>query len=149
MSNSQNATREVESEESVADSTEDADTGDSILNEVQQFLERRRELAQKLREEIEATQRRLEELQETLELLQGEMGLIEEKEKKAKKAKPKPPKAATKDASEPRTKPLFGDLTAGEDERSSQVGVSTSSEASDVASGDEQPASLPNELAVD
>jgi hypothetical protein len=62
---------------------------DSILEEVQVFLEKREELLSKLAAEIEATEMRLAELRRTAQLLQAEAAPESAKDKKAKKPKPK------------------------------------------------------------
>lgn len=144
----------------VGESVEEASrpvAADPIMDEVQAFLQRRRELAQKLREEIELTQHRLEELQETLGLLQGEMSVAEEREKKAKKPKPKASKPPVKEPREPRTRTLFDDSPARDDEgetaatdedaRGRGDAEADSSESEETSTAD-SPA-LPNEAAVD
>jgi hypothetical protein len=62
---------------------------DPLLSEVQSFLSKRAELAQKLADEIAATEKKLAELKETAALLFPEHHGNGQKERKPKKAKPK------------------------------------------------------------
>jgi hypothetical protein len=68
-----------------------ADQGGTVLEEVQAFLAQRAELARKLTEEIEATEKKLAELRQTAALLMPQSASRIGKEKKAKK--PSKPKA--------------------------------------------------------
>jgi hypothetical protein len=70
-------------------STPDAAPDDPLLSEVQSFLSKRAELAQKMADEIAATEKKLAELKETAALLFPEHHGNGPKERKPKKAKPK------------------------------------------------------------
>ncbi len=60
-----------------------------LLEEVQQFLVKRAELASKLSQEIEATEKKLVELKKTVTLLFPETESTVPKDRKLKKTKPK------------------------------------------------------------
>jgi hypothetical protein len=71
-----------------------ADQGGTVLEEIQAFLAQRAELARKLTEEIEATEKKLAELRQTAALLMPPSASRIGKEKKAKK--PSKPKAGVR-----------------------------------------------------
>lgn len=88
-------TERVEQAEQVlaAGSTAAAGLDGSLAEEIQAFLARRDELAQRLVQEIAATEQRLAALRQSAALLFAENG-GERKPKKAAAKKPKPTKAA-------------------------------------------------------
>ncbi|QDV56577.1 hypothetical protein [Rosistilla oblonga] len=77
------------SESDEVEATEPVDGGGSgsLLDDVQAFFDQREQLAQRLTDEIEATQAKLAELQETLAQLHPERGGSAGKERRPKKAK--------------------------------------------------------------
>lgn len=94
---SKSKSREPKPSESVTETTEAGETetisleADPILAEVQQFLLKRADLANRLTAEIDATEKKLIELKRTLEQLFPENSSFPSaKERKAKKAKAKP-----------------------------------------------------------
>ena len=76
-----------ESDEVEATEPEDGGGSGSLLDDVQAFFDQREELAQRLTDEIEATQAKLAELQETLAQLHPERSGSAGKERRPKKAK--------------------------------------------------------------
>lgn len=100
---SKSKSRESKSAEPIAESQEPVETetssleADPILAEVQQFLQKRADLANRLTAEIDSTERKLAELKRTLEQLFPENSSFPSaKERKAKKAKAKPATRASK-----------------------------------------------------
>lgn len=71
------------------------------MDEVQAFLEMRTELAKKVGEEIEATEKKLADLNKTAAMLVAEAGSSVPKEKKPRKLKVKTPGRREASASEP------------------------------------------------
>lgn len=67
--------------------TDTACSGGTLLDEVQAFFGQREELAQRLADEIEATQEKLAELQETLAQLYPDRAASSAKDRKPKKAR--------------------------------------------------------------
>lgn len=100
---SKSKSREPKPSESVTETPEAVETetstleADPILAEVQQFLLKRADLANRLTAEIDATEKKLVELKRTLEQLFPENSSFPSaKERKAKKAKAKPSPRASK-----------------------------------------------------
>ncbi|WP_417748446.1 hypothetical protein [Rosistilla oblonga] len=76
-----------ESDEVEATEPDDGGGSGSLLDDVQAFFDQREQLAQRLTDEIEATQAKLAELQETLAQLHPERSGSAGKERRPKKAK--------------------------------------------------------------
>ncbi|QDV71788.1 hypothetical protein Poly24_55280 [Rosistilla carotiformis] len=94
-----NESNEMEGSDSEAGEEAPPPRSGSLLDDVQAFFDQREELAQRLAEEIEATQEKLAELQETLAQLHPDRSVNAAKERRPKKVK-KPAARNTGDAAE-------------------------------------------------